>query len=303
MPQYIDVTWTGANGTVWDLTAWDSPVQVTTMDLPSTPAFSQQFASSPARDGRRYEGTTWQQADCVLTLIVGDVVPPAGQPHRRRGTEWRKLDKQFRLSMSPSEPGKLTITDRTSATSRHLHLRLDKPLAIPGNEDPAIGGVATYSAIMTADDSPWWEGEVVPATFAAGSQQGPFFGGPNNTTLLYISQTDQLANATITNPGDREAWPVWWARGPFLTAEVGIGDEKVILPFSRGPNQTVHVDSYNQTITDENGDSLWDLMGFTDPVFAAIHPGETVPLHTTLTGSDNRSAIGVSLTPLYEGPW
>jgi hypothetical protein len=303
MSRFIEVSWTGVDGSMWDLTDYLSPVQLVSAEFPTMPQFTQQFAASPARDGRRYEGTTWQEANCILTVVVGDVVAPEGFKHRRKGTEWRLLDRAFRRSVSPDATGELTITDRNSGTLRRLRLRLDKPLTLPSAEDPAILGVVTYSLILTADDSPWWEGPPVPAEFGAGAKQGPFFGGPTGNTLFYISQTDQLANATIHNPGDREAWPVWWARGPFLTAEVGIQDQTVLLPFTRAAGEYVYVDSYNQTITDQDGKSLWDQMGFTDPVFAPIQPGETVSLHTALTGSDGRAGIGVTLTPLYEGPW
>jgi hypothetical protein len=121
--------------------------------------------------------------------------------------------------------------------------------------------------------------------------------------LLYISESNQLASATLANPGDREAYPLWWARGPFTSAVLGIGDQVVTIPFSRAAGEYVYVNSAEETITDANGVSLWPLMGFTDPTFAPIPPGESIALVTSLNDPDATSAVGVSITPLYEGPW
>jgi hypothetical protein len=153
MSRFIEVSWTGVDGSVWDLTDYLSPVQLVSAEFPTMPQFTQQFAASPARDGRRYEGTTWQEANCILTVVVGDVVAPEGFKHRRKGTEWRLLDRSFRRSVSPDATGELTITDRNSGTLRRLRLRLDKPLTLPSAEDPAILGVVTYSLPVNTSTS------------------------------------------------------------------------------------------------------------------------------------------------------
>jgi hypothetical protein len=301
MARLLQVLWTGADGSDWDITDWRSTVQLVSLDGLGLPSFNQQFALSGARDGRRYEGTTFNQATLTLTVSVGDLDPVPGRRRRRNGDEWRELDRAWRKSVSPTQTGVLSII--TGAGTRRIRLRLDQPTVMPPGQDPGLLGEARYSHILTADEQPWWEGDPIPAEFSQGAAPQPFFGGSDGSVLLYISESNQLASATLANPGDREAYPLWWARGPFTSAVLGIGDQVVTIPFSRAAGEYVYVNSAEETITDANGVSLWPLMGFTDPTFAPIPPGESIALVTSLNDPDATSAVGVSITPLYEGPW
>jgi hypothetical protein len=93
------------------------------------PSFNQQFALSGARDGRRYEGTTFNQATLTLTVSVGDLDPVPGRRRRRNGDEWRELDRAWRKSVSPTQTGVLSII--TGAGTRRIRLRLDQPTVMP----------------------------------------------------------------------------------------------------------------------------------------------------------------------------
>lgn len=306
MPRSIQVLWTAYSGRVWDLTDLKSPVQLVSLDGLGMPTFTQQFAVSGARDGRRYEGTNYGQATPTMTVSVGDIMPLPGRKRRRTGTEWRGMDRDWRRAVHPEKLGKLTIV--TETTRRNLQLRLDQPTFIPPVADPAIIGEATYVHPLTADDQPWWEGEELPATFINGVASRGFFTGGSGAKL-YISESNRVGAATITNIGDRDVYPKWWARGPFTSATVGVGDQLVTIPFPRGENQYVYIDSGRETIVDDNGVSLWPLMGFADPTFAAIQPGESVKLVTVLENGSSAtsdklgSGIGLSIVPLFEGPW
>lgn len=301
MARLLQVLWTGADGSDWDLTNWRSTTQLVALDGLGMPSFTNQYAVSGSRDGRRYEGTTFAQATLTITVSVGDIDPLPGRNKRRTGDEWRELDRAWRKSLSPILTGTLTIV--TDTTTRRIRLRLAQPTVIPPSADPGLIGEATYVHVLTADDQPWWEGDSIPAEFTQGAAAQPFFGGTGGTTLLYISEANQLAQATLANPGDRPAYPLWWARGPFTSATLGIGSQVVVIPFARAADEYVYVNSAEETITDNNGDSLWPLMGFSDPTFAPIEPGESIELITSLADPTPTSAVGVSITPLYEGPW
>lgn len=304
MTPLMEAYWTGADGSIWDLLDVQSGVQLVALDGLGFPSFTQQFAASGQRDGRSYEGTRYQQSTITLVVSVGDIYPQPGQTWRRKGDSWRALDRQWHRSISPEIPGRLTIVTG-SGGRRYLDLRLDQPFFPPPGRDPALLGEATYSIVLTADDDPWWVGEKIsPQEFSSsGSAPQPFFGGTGGTTLFYISRSETLTRARLSNPGDRPAYPLWWVRGPFTTATIGLGDDTVSLPFTRSAGQTVYVDSFHQTIVDQNGVNLWPLMGFSDPIFAPIPPGEEMSLATNLTGSTSQSAVGVSIIPKYEGPW
>lgn len=298
MADTLELLWEGVDGSVWSLLDRSSPVQVTALDGLGLPQFTQQFATSSARDGRRYEGTTWGENTVTMTVTVGDPRPRG----RRRGDQWRALDGAWWSSLSPENTGQLVVV--SGAGRRSLKLRLDQAPPPPPGRNPALSGEATYTLQLTADDQPWWAGEKVEATFGWSEGIGePFFGGPDGEVLLFISAQSETDTSAIANPGDRAVFPDWWARGPFDSLRLGLGDRTVLLPFAREDGQMVFIDSAAQTITDENGVSLWPLMGFEDPTFAPIPSGGRVPLVTELENPGPGSAVGVSLTPLHRRPW
>lgn len=302
MTRSLQALWTGADGSMWDLTSLRSTVNLVALDGLGVPTFNQQFSESGARDGRRYEGTQFRQSELTLQVSVGDVDPLPGRKRRRRDDEWRRLDAAWRKAVSPERTGTLTLVTGGGDVRRSIDLRMAQPALVPPGRDPALIGEATYTYVMTADDQPWWRGAPVQATFAKGADGKPFFSGGSGNRL-YISETDRLGTATLTNDGDRPAYPMWFAKGPFTSAEVGLGEESIGIRFARVANQYVFVESAREAIYDENQRSLWPLMGFTDPTFAPIPPKQTVELRTVLNDSTEDSAIGVSLIPLYESPW
>lgn len=303
----MKVVWQGIDGSLWSLHDPFSPVRLQSLAGLGLPSFTQQFATTGARDGRRYEGTTYNENTVTMTVVVGDDYVPKGMTGRRRGDAWRQLDAEWQGTFSPEDTGALIIGSGSGV--RGLRLRLDEPTpASPRNA--ADLGKAVYTYDLTADDQPWWEGTAVTREFKWGvSTAEPFFGYPGGTKLLYISRASRTDAASITNPGDRPAWPRWWARGPFAGVSLGIAGRTVTLPFALALGETVYIDSLAQTITDAAGVSLWPRMGFIDPTFAPIpaatrgKPAEPVPLVVDISEPKAGAAVGVSLIPLYERPW
>jgi len=296
----MTIVWEGHDGSSWSLLDPFSPVRLASLEGFGMPTFTTQFSATGARDGRRYEGTIWGHSAAVMTVFVGDDYPAPGFRSQRRGDDWRALDAQFRKSLSPEFEGRLVVT--TGAGRRMMRLRLERPVEMPARNSAEVGQ-AIYALSMTADDHPWWEGDVVTEVYEWDDPSEPFYGGPTGEDLFYISGAGQTNDATITNPGERAAWTRWWARGPVSSVTVGVGGLFVPLPFALGDGDEVHVDSELQTITSGLGENLWPKMGFADPTFAPIRSGEKIPINLVLNDPAAGAAVGFELTPLYEAPW
>lgn len=303
----LRVEWEGWDGSRWDLLDPRSPTFAISIAGLGQPGFTQQRTKLGSRDGTQYDGTTWDDNSVTLTVKVGDEYPPEGFTRRRRGAAWRELDSAFRRSFSPEHEGRLIVT--TEKGSRWLLMRLDGPLAPSEEINPAEIGTTTYVIGLTAGDQPWWIGETVEDVFGWSYDDGPFLDespNPVDTTEvgLYIAADGDLDIARLANPGDRQAWPLWWAAGPASEVHLGVGNDYVVLPFSIAEGGRVYVDSFEQSITDESGNSLWPLMGFTDPTaFVPIPPGGKSSLYIRLIGGSSSARVGVSIVPRYDGPW
>lgn len=300
----LRIVWEGWDGSRWDLLNPRSATFALSIEGLGMPAFTQQKTKIGSRDGSRYEGTTWEENSLVATIKVGDEYLAPGFSRRRRGEQWRALDRAFCRSFSPEHKGRLIVT--SGVGDRWLNLRLDAPITPPAGSNPAEVGTATYVIGLTADDDPWWIGPDETASFDWSTDEGVFFQDPvpADEVGLYIAVDGALDQPGIPNPGDRPAWPQWWAQGFAEEVHFGIGDDFVVLPFRLAEGAKVYVDSYNQTIVDEVGTSLWPLMGFNDPSkFSPIPPGDLVSLHTRLLGGQPGAAIGLRLTPRYSKPW
>jgi hypothetical protein len=297
----LQVLWEGCDGSTWDLLDPFSPVRATELSGLGLPGFTQSFAEAAAVDGRRYEGTTWGANIVGMKVVVGDDYVPDGYTARRTGDDWRALDRAWRASLSPEVTGRLVVI--SGAGRRQLELRLDSPAAPAADRDPGTLGVARYDYTLTADDHPWWTGRQESEEFTYNDQSQPFFGGSTGSVLLFISPASAMSDAAIANPGDRPAPPLWWARGPFASLKVGVDDKLIPLPFPLASGQELHVDAEAQTVVDGQGGNLWPLLGYTNPVFAEIPPGERVPVRIELTGAAAGAVVGVSIVPRYHGPW
>ena len=297
----LKIEWEGADGSIWDLIDPRSPVHAVSLEGLGMPGLTNQWTQSAAYDGQRYESTSWGSNIVTMTIHVGDIYPPAGAIKRRTGDAWRVLDRAFRKSISAEKEGRLIVT--SDVGRRYLNLRLDGPVSFPSEMNPALMGKAVYVLAMTAGDEPWWTGDPIPAEFPWEGPGHPFFGGPGGEDLLYISASNEKGRGEIVNPGDREAWPVWWAEGPVEGVQIGVGGEFANIPITLGANQRIYVDSRRETITNEDGDSLWLLMGFEDPIFAPIPARGEAELYVRLIEGRPGSAVGLSLVPRYDGPW
>jgi hypothetical protein len=297
------VTWTGWDGSVWDLTAPDSGVVLVNegvegLHLPTFRAWTRQ---SPAVPGQTFAGAIAEPRDVVLPLLVFE-----------DGTsqEWLDRDRAFWRSMHPARYGTLTVSPAGTGTSRSLRLRL-VPEDHAFSMDPVFACWAAYVVRLVAD-RPFWEGQPVRAAWTSPTSQE--FYETTGPHLVNINSGHVAADAEVTNAGDEDAWPVWTVIGPVTAAHMGVGDLVLDAPaVEAGKALVIDTDPRVQTVIEydyDAGDGT-EPEAFTDPVdrtadlagavdFAAIPAGGTSPINISITGG---GLLRVELTPLYWRAW
>jgi len=218
--------------------------------------------------------------------------------------DWVEHNRRFWKTMRAGKTGWLHIL-HPNGSHRRIKARYDKGGEEAMLLDPAFFGWANYGIYMTAEQPYWEAAEPVGDTWSL-PEPVYFFGGgatPSNAPPFGISDEKDVSTATITNPGDVEAWPKWIYRGPADSASVGVDGEVVEIPIEllTGESITLDLNPYEQSAIKRTAvgveTDVTDDLGTFD--FSPIPPGEAVALDITLIGTGGGS-IELQLTPLFE---
>lgn len=291
----MDVTWTGWDGTVWQLNQPTSGVAllpgVRGFGTPPTTLFNR---SSPALAGSRHAGHS-----------VGErpVFWPVAVWKNTSSPDWVAHDRAFFRTLDPERPGVWEVRQSTGE-ARRLRLRFAGDGDPAFDVDPSRYGIQTYGLDFVANQ-PYWEGDPVFRRFQAETVVD-FFSGP----MVTIADGRSLASATVTNAGEVDSYATWTIIGPTTTATVGVGADTITAPFAVAAGKALQIDTNPDAQTALLGD--WDpvartLSNVTDrtgdlgaTVFAPIPPGVDVSLNLTMTGT---GAVEVEFLPLYKRAW
>lgn len=291
----LGVTWTGWDGSVWELASPQSPVWLTpggTRGL-NMPPVTRYTTESPALAGSRWRGYRVAERPVFWPVFVyGDSTD-----------EWRAVDRAWWATMHPERPGVWTIAQPDGAR-RHLTCRYADDGGHVYGRDPFATGWQLYGVELVAED-PFWRGEPIRREFTADSG-GNFYGPtpPTSAPPYVISPSDTAAGAEIDNPGDEPAWPVWTLHGPWATALAGVGGRLVEIPFPLTAGKSLTIDTRPDQLTavDSDGNDRVDDLGAVE--FGYIDAGASVPLVITWTGAtDQDTSAVVELEPLYHRAW
>jgi hypothetical protein len=296
-----EVSWTGWDGSVWNLADPDGGVVLLKEGVEGLhmPPFRQWARQSPAVPGQVFTGASAEPRQVVLPVLLFSDGSSA---------EWVARDRAFWKSLHPAREGVLTISPAGAGSRRSLRLRLipeDHQFAL----DPAQARWAAYSLLLVADQ-PFWAGPARTAGWK--SATGEDFYEETGPHLVNIAPGHTTASASINNPGDEDAWPVWTVIGPATAAHMGVGDSVVEVPFTVADGKALVVDTdprvqtaieYDYTAGDppiltNPVDRTADLDGAVD--FAAIPAGGTSPLNVSITGD---GTVRIELVPLYWRAW
>lgn len=309
----MDLTWTGWDGSVWDLGEGISGVHLLagTRGL-HMPQGTRHRDTSPGSNGSQHRSTIWHERE---------VFWPIKTWHGGTGPEWMERDRAFWRTMDPDQVGRWAVTHRSAGQRRHLDLRYEPSTPEPGFDTlPSLQRWAHYGAYLVADQ-PFWVGAPAVMSWKAPDSPGPFFEetGPH---LFNIGQGFSFESAAISNLGDIESPPVWYIDGATEPgARVGVGGRIITVPFAVPAWYCLVVDSDPTRV----GATMYEItasgiakkpservigVDMVRPVdrsrdlgpadFAPIPAGKSVPLSISLEGS---GVIEVAVPSLYKRAW
>lgn len=281
------MTWTDYAGQVWDLCGQQAVklrAGVRGFNMPPIDKFT---LTTPALAGSRLRGWRAREREVFWPITIYK---------NTNAADWVEHDSRFWAGMHPDREGVWSVTAPTG--TRRMRLSFDNDGDHAMDMMPTLTGFQQYSLYLTAHD-PYWFGDEQVRSW---KQDPPrdFFGGPlAKAPAFHISSASQLASATMTNPGDVDAWPVWEISGPASSVTVGVGDRRVTAPISIPEGMTLTID------TDPSRRSV--LLGTTNMYgalsswdFAPIPPGESRPLSLSMVGS---GAVRARIVPRYFRAW
>ncbi|MFJ3957694.1 hypothetical protein [Arthrobacter sp. NPDC090010] len=291
------MTWTGWDGSVWDLTDPSAGVFLRKEGVEGlgSPEWQHWTKKSPAIAGQRHTGSIAQERKVFWPVFLY---------HDSSSMDWVYLDRAFWHSLDPDMPGTWTVS-LPDGSSRYLPCRFESTTD-SYVLDPVRHGWASYGISLTADDT-FWRGPTVSQSWTNATPRS-FFNAPGRATPFQITSASTMATAAIPNPGDEDAWPVWTIVGPATLATVGVGSSVVSIPFEIPDGKAVVVDTDPTEQLALYGD--WDGARVTNAVdrtvdlgsasFAPIPRGTSVPLNISLTGS---GYIRADINPRYRRAW
>jgi len=270
----------------WNLTDLSSPV----LKLRGATGTGQAdpthwWSEAPTIDGSQWEGARIGRGQVFLPLEV----------HAADSATFLVEHEAFMQSLKPRQQGVLRVS-RPDGQWREIGCRYESGADLAIELDPVKSHRAVYG-ITWATPDPYWSGAPVSVTFVQ-PVATTFFPGPPFT----IGAGSSLNSATVTNPGDEDAYPVWRITGPFTSFTVGVGAAVVSMTRTVTAGGWIEIDMTPRalTIVDNAGVDRWDDV--TAVEFAPIPPGE-VDLVTTMVGSFAGSAASLTFTPRYGRGW
>lgn len=284
-------TWTAWDGSVWDM-CQGTRGAVLQAGVRGTfaPPITHYTTASPAVHGSQWRG--WLAGE-------RDVFWPVKVFHDGGSAPWIDLNRRFWRTLRPDRPGTWTVT-LPDGTSRSLSMRFSDDSQAALDIAPEMYGWYQYQFNFKAVD-PFWAGQPITRDFVGPEQRLLFGGGAVGSTELApafgISRGSSFASATIPNPGDLDAWPVWTINGPFTAATVGVGSQTITISttLTAGQSITLDTDPRVQQAIRENGTDV-TTTALTSANYAPVPDGAEVPLNVTLTGA---GTIRATLVPRY----
>jgi hypothetical protein len=297
----LQMTWTGWDGSLWNLTTIaHGAVMMAGVRGLSMPPVQHYLTTYASVDGARWRGNTIEPREVFWPIQIF---------HDASSQAWIDRERAFWRTMRPGKTGVWTVI-LPSGEKRHLDCRFSDDSQQAFNLDPVAVGWNNYGINLVAHQ-PFWRGERVRNAWKSEADPIPFF--PTEEIRHFtISPSNGLSDATVTNPGDVVAYPVWEVYGPCLTAHVGIYDELIEIPFAVDAGKVLIIDTAPTAQTA----FLYSYTGtgpsrvLSDPVdkISALGAADFCPLPADDTTAvnlimDGTGSMAVEFTPHYLRAW
>ncbi|MFF2631954.1 hypothetical protein ACFVR6_03635 [Microbacterium sp. NPDC058021] len=278
--EQLSLVWEGPDGTRWDLRDQAGGIVMTGDGVEGlhNPIITKFSSKSRAVPGKRARGWRAESRDVFWPLFIW----------ADGSNEWSERVNEFLSSIHPDRAGTWRV--RARGIERTLRCTGVFTDSLPLRADPLQRGWALYPVALEAEQ-PYWAGEVVRRGPWAAPDPRAFFPGPP----LTISSSSAFGSASIPNQGDVEAWGVWTLTGPLSDVVLGVGDKLIHLPFSLSAGQVLVIDTDPRRPTATLDGANWTRqLGLQE--YAAVPPGQSVPLHLEATGAGQ---VTFDLVPLF----
>jgi hypothetical protein len=281
----MTMTWQGWDGSLWNLCGGDGPSGVALapgLRGLDEPPFQIYESESDARAGTRFRGARAQKREIFWNASVFSDTSSQG---------WLDYDRAFHKTLHPEKPGLFTV-QQPSGEYRTVSMRFvssDKSW----DYSPGLRGWAQYGLTFQAED-PFWKGAPIVRSWGA-SDPVEFIDHTTGAPPFNISSSSTFDTASMPNPGDVPAWPVWTvtATGTVTSVTVGVNGRLVTYAGSLTSGQSLTLDS--RAMTAKVG-STNVTASLTVRDWAPIPEGSEVPLTVSMTGTGTVQAV---LTPNY----
>ena len=296
----IESWWEAPNGDIWNLLDGSSGISL----RPGTRGFGNPEYDSPQEElpgipGARFRGTRPKARE--VFWVLGIYEP-------RESGDILDLDAKFWDTMDPDAFGWWYVkTPKGQVRRLQVRFRGEGDTAwdlLPGTSEWML-----YGLYLEATERPLWEGAAITAAFPP-PKESSFFGETGGPPFM-ISRGSSTETATLTNPGQADAWPVWRIDGPFTSTSVGTVGYTTTIPINIPAGRTLIIDTdprtgtaylgtWNNTTQSLNpgATNVMRQIGVTN--FAPIPKGKDVPLTLTAVGT---GLISATITPLYRRAW
>jgi len=286
------LTWTGWDGSVWNLSDWESGLFLDNRGIEGLhfPVLTKFSSTSRAVPGLRRRGWRAEERKVFWPLQV----------YAESSKEWLASYRSFFKTIRPDQEGVWSCT--VDGQTRTLRLTGTFTDSHAYEIDPLYEGWSPFGVRLEAAQ-PYWEGSPVTRGPWKGADPMDFY-GESGAPDFHISSSATIGNASMTNPGDVAAYPVWTIDGELDDIAVGVGD-LLIEPADVDAGKRLVIDTDPRNATALLGDipadgeefegvDVTQSLGFQR--FSPIPPGQSVPLHVEGIGD---GSVSCTLKPLY----
>lgn len=280
-------TLTGWDGSVWEISNPDSGVVL--MGDAGVEGLGMPEVKNYTHDSATVHGVEWDG----FVVTGRKVFLPIGV-FSDSSDEWRALDAAFWRIF---RPGKTVLwTVEVGSQARTLRLRYSGGGTEAWDFDPVRRGWNIYG-VGLFPEQPFWEAAPIIRAYEPGVPVD-FYGPDGFAPDFHVSASNQLATATINNPGDEETFVKWTLIGPLdAGTTVGVGGITTEVPFPIAAGERLVLNSDPRDLTAElNGVDVMEQ--FTEFDYTPVPAGEAVPLSLSVNGSGS-GWIEAAIVPLY----